>query len=224
VPLPGLPWSPEFMEAYEAATKGDGSRIKIAASRTKLGTVNDAIVRYLASQVFAALAPSTRAMRRAVLERLRSEHGDKRIGKLEAEHVKRLLTKMRPWAQRNWLKTLRGLAAFCLTEHLIDTDPTDTVKLAKAKDTGGFEPARRNSLISSVSSARHAPSARSGIALRHHGGAERYGAAWPAARSRWDHFFPAAQDYGCGRYPDAPGTGRSDRGHAESEAPRISRY
>jgi integrase len=128
------------MEAYEAATKGDGSRIKIAASRTKLGTVNDAIVRYLASQVFAALAPSTRAMRRAVLERLRSEHGDKRIGKLEAEHVKRLLTKMRPWAQRNWLKTLRGLAAFCLTEHLIDTDPTDTVKLAKAKDTGGFEP------------------------------------------------------------------------------------
>ena len=72
-------------------------------------------------------------MRRAILERFRVEHGEKRIRKLEAERVKRLLATMRPWAQRNWLKTLRGLAAFCLTENLIDTNPTATVKLAKAR-------------------------------------------------------------------------------------------
>jgi integrase len=36
------------------------------------------------------------------------------------------------------MKTLRGLIAFCLTEGLIDTDPTAGVKLARVKDTGGF--------------------------------------------------------------------------------------
>ena len=33
VPLPGLPWSPQFMEVYEAALSGQPSQI--GASRTK---------------------------------------------------------------------------------------------------------------------------------------------------------------------------------------------
>src|SRR3954449_5540141 len=46
-PLPGLPWSPGFMAAYEAASEV-GPR-EIGASRTKVGAVNDAIVRYFAA-------------------------------------------------------------------------------------------------------------------------------------------------------------------------------
>jgi hypothetical protein len=39
VPLPGLPWSPEFMAAREAAMKGEAaSKSEIGASRTKPGT------------------------------------------------------------------------------------------------------------------------------------------------------------------------------------------
>ena len=139
VALPGLPWSTEFMDLYQAALN-DAAPIVVGINRSKQGSVAEAVARYLGSIVFAELAPSTQAMRRAILERFRVEHGDKRIRKLEAERVKRLLATMRPWAQRNWLKTLRGLAAFCLTENLMDTEPTATVKLAKAKDTGGFEP------------------------------------------------------------------------------------
>jgi integrase len=139
VPLPGLPWSTEFMDAYDAAMNR-AVPIIIGAKRSAPGTVAEAVARYLGSVAFAGLAPSTQAMRRAILERFRAEHGDKRIRKLEPEHVARLLGKLRPFAQRNMRKTLRGLMAFALAEGLVDADPTADVKLAPVKDTGGFEP------------------------------------------------------------------------------------
>ena len=67
VPLPGLPWSPEFMAAYEEAN-GKLVRLDVGASRTAPGTVSDAIVRYFGSADFNDnLRPSTQAMRRAIL-------------------------------------------------------------------------------------------------------------------------------------------------------------
>ena len=44
VRLPGLPWSPEFMEARELALKGDSGKVDIGASRTVAGTVSAALV------------------------------------------------------------------------------------------------------------------------------------------------------------------------------------
>jgi integrase len=138
VPLPGMPWSTEFMDAYEAAMSS-AAPIIIGAKRSAPGTVAEAVARYLGSAAFVLLAPSTQAMRRAILERFRNEHGDKRLRKLQTEHVVRILGKLRPYAQRNMLKTLRGFMAFALSEKLNDLDPTAGVKLAKVKDTGGFE-------------------------------------------------------------------------------------
>jgi hypothetical protein len=75
VPLPGLPWSPEFMAAYEAGL-GTSTLPEIGASRTKPGTVNAAIVSYYGvSADFKAMKSSTRKMRRAILERFRNEYG-----------------------------------------------------------------------------------------------------------------------------------------------------
>src|SRR4051812_4656297 len=74
VPLPGLPYSTEFMDAWTAAQNASRP-IEIGASRTELGTVADAAVRYLGSAAFVQLAPSTQGMRRAILERFRAEHG-----------------------------------------------------------------------------------------------------------------------------------------------------
>jgi hypothetical protein len=48
VPLPGLPWSPEFMQAWEkahAAYKAADAVI-LGASRTVAGTVNAGLVAY----------------------------------------------------------------------------------------------------------------------------------------------------------------------------------
>ncbi len=138
VPLPGLPWSPEFMEAYTAARNG-APRVDIGASRTKPGTVDDIIARYLRSAAFTSKAATTKAERRATLERFRKQHGTKRVKMLHAEHIAAILNKLRPFAQRNMLHALRALMAFAIAEHVLDTDPTAAIKLARRRDTGGFK-------------------------------------------------------------------------------------
>src|SRR5262245_31950077 len=77
VPLSGAPGTSEFMELYQSAVAPEGAPIEIAANRTRPGTVNAAVVSYLSSAAFAALAPETRRVRRNILERFRLEHGDK---------------------------------------------------------------------------------------------------------------------------------------------------
>ncbi|MBR0750526.1 hypothetical protein JQ582_42280 [Bradyrhizobium japonicum] len=79
VPLPGLPWSPEFMEARERALNADWEAPPLGASRTVAGTVNAALISYYQSSSFTSLAKSTQGNRRSILERFRNEHGDKRI-------------------------------------------------------------------------------------------------------------------------------------------------
>src|SRR5262249_14249527 len=128
VPLPGLPWSPEFMEAYTAARNG-AQRVEIGASRTKPGTVDDVVARYLRSAAFTGSAATTQAERRATLERFRTQHGTKRIKMLNPEHVGAILGRLRPFAQRNMLHALRALMAFAVAEHLLNTDPTAAIKL-----------------------------------------------------------------------------------------------
>lgn len=137
VPLPGLPWSPEFMTAYEAAMKGS-SRVEIGASRTKPGTVATAVVSYFNSWVFRNLAAETRRTRKNILERFRAEHGDKRITLLQPEHVKIMLAAKAgtPQAANNFLKTVRALMQHCIEQRLRDDDPTQGIKGAKIKTEG----------------------------------------------------------------------------------------
>jgi integrase len=138
IPLSGAPWSTEFMDAYTAGMN-QAAPVIIGAKRSMPGTVAEAVARYLASTAFSSSAPSTQSLRRPILERFRTEHGDKRIRKLQPEHVARILGKLRPHAQRNVRKTLRALMTFGVIEGLIDADPTADVKLAVARDTGGFK-------------------------------------------------------------------------------------
>src|SRR5712671_2312543 len=87
MPLPGAPGTEAFMEAYAAALAGAAATpAAIGAARTLPGTVNAAIVSYLSSAAFAALASDTRAPRRRILERFRVEHGDKRVALLQRAH------------------------------------------------------------------------------------------------------------------------------------------
>ena len=138
VSLPGLPWSPQFMAAYEASLNGHAPAIKIGASRTLPGTVNALVVAYLTSATFASHAPETRRTRRNIIERFRNEHGDKRIALLRSNHIAVMLEKMTstPFAARNWLKTVRSLMQFGVKIGMIETDPTAGVKNAKAKSDG----------------------------------------------------------------------------------------
>jgi hypothetical protein len=108
IPLPGLPWSPGFMAAYEAGL-GNASLPEIGAGRTKPGTVNAAIVSYYGlSADFMVMKPSTKMMRRAILERFRSDYGDKNIATLDERALKAILAKRSPLSALNWLKCLSG--------------------------------------------------------------------------------------------------------------------
>jgi integrase len=135
--LPGLPWSPEFMAAYEGALAG--APALIGADRHDPGSAEAVIAGYLNSQSFAGLAVATQKMRRALLRRFCAEHGDKRLAMMEPRHVARLLEQLDPHPQRNMLKALRGLMAFAIAGRIIDADPTLGYKLKRARDTGGFE-------------------------------------------------------------------------------------
>jgi integrase/recombinase XerD len=146
--LPGLPGSAEFMEAYQAALAfaSAADNLEIGASRTKAGTVNAARVAYYKSKKYfiSPLAPATQRIRRNILDGFCARqapsgqtYGDKRIALLQRSHIEKLLESMTPAAQRNWLKALRGLMAFALSENMIAKDPTQGVTPVKAAKTMG---------------------------------------------------------------------------------------
>jgi integrase len=138
--LRGHPGSTDFMEAYDAAKAGK-QPLEIGASRTKPGTVNAAIVGYYQSSAFkGGLAKSTQDSRRAILERFREDHGDKRVALMHSTALQTILNGKSPAAQRNWVKALRGWVDHCLSLKLMVKDPLIEVKLAKMPRTGGHHP------------------------------------------------------------------------------------
>ena len=90
VRLSGLPWSPSFMAAYEAALTGP--RTAIGTRRIKPGSVAAVVAAYLDSQAFfASKSAGTQRMRRGILERFRAAHGDMPFALLPAEWIEALL-------------------------------------------------------------------------------------------------------------------------------------
>jgi integrase len=75
-------------------------------------------------------------MYRAILERFRAEHGDKPLALLPPKFIALTLSKMKPFAARNWVKALRGLMQFAVKLGLCESDPTQGVKLARVKTDG----------------------------------------------------------------------------------------
>jgi integrase len=117
------------MAAYEKAL-GSPPR-PIGEDRTIPGTLNAVLVGYYDSQMFRALAPSTQVMRRAILERLRERHGDRRIATLPVEFIADTLDRLKPIAARNWLKALRHLLDYAVAKKLRPDNPARGFKLPK---------------------------------------------------------------------------------------------
>ena len=134
VRLPGLPWSPPFMAAYQEAL--DGPQLIVGAKRTKPGSVSAVIASYYSSLEFRSLAGGTQKMRRAILERFRAAHGDKPIALLPTKFIAVVLGTMKPFAARNWLKTIRHLTQYCIAQEMCAADPTQGIKLPRAKTDG----------------------------------------------------------------------------------------
>jgi integrase len=136
VPLPGLPWSPEFMTAYEEALAGQP--VKAGASRVKPGSLRALAVSYFASPAFLATKPSTQYAYRNVIDRLCLEHGDKRAATLQREHVVRLMASRagKPAAANTLRRALRALMQHAVEVGLRPDDPTRDVKPIRVKSDG----------------------------------------------------------------------------------------
>ena len=135
MPLPGLPGSAEFEAAYAAALGSAPSEIGIG--RDQHGSVAHAVASYFGSTDFCnRLTPSTQATRRVLLEKFHRDYGEKPIASLLRKFIETLLSTLRPGAEKNWLKALRGLLQYCVAEGLCKEDVTASIKLAPSTSKG----------------------------------------------------------------------------------------
>lgn len=139
VALPGLPWSPEFMEAYEIALHADPSAQPKPSSKARSQTFNALAASYFGSEEFSDLAPETRSARRRLIEKFRAQHGDKRVAHLRKDHVETMLASIpKRHAKRNWFKAIRGMLKLAVKLNMRGDNPTDSIKLGKLPKSGGF--------------------------------------------------------------------------------------
>jgi integrase len=149
--LTGVPWSEEFMRQYAAAVEGvKAQTTNIGAERTVAGTVNALVAAYLdpdGTSQFKTFAPETQRTRKNILERFREAYGDrplyreangKRTMLLLREHMQRIVNEKAatPFAQRNFLATLRAMFEWGVDEGRVPDNPCLGCKRVKARTTG----------------------------------------------------------------------------------------
>jgi len=130
VRLPGLPGSRDQRAL-------DSQQMPTGAAPTKQGTVNAAIVGYYDSMMFfGSLAPSTQAIRRQILERFRTDHGDKPIALLPKRFIVLTIGKLKSSVAINWLSAIRHLMQYAVSANMCEVDPTQGIKLKTPKSDG----------------------------------------------------------------------------------------
>jgi integrase len=134
-PLPGLPGSDEFMEAYR---EGLRATRPIGAEKALPGSLSAVVAAYYQSAQWSELRPETQRTYRHTLDRFRAEHGHKPASQLRAHHLASILDGMkdRPEAANNLLKRLRSLYRFALKRGLVKVDPTIGVDRFKSRGEG----------------------------------------------------------------------------------------
>jgi integrase len=134
--LAGLPWSPEFMAAYEEALAGQP--LLIGAARVKPGSLRALAVSYFASPAFRTTKPSTQYTYRNVIDRLCAEHGDKRAAMLQREHVVRLMAAHanKPGSANALRRALRAMMRHAVEIGMRADDPTRDVRAIAVKSDG----------------------------------------------------------------------------------------
>jgi integrase len=146
VPLPGLPWSPAFMAAYEAATAGQPAQIGVG--RVVPGSIRAvAASYYMNSPDYLDMKATSQRVRRNIIEKFCRELdrdgrplGDKRAASLQAEHIVKLMAARaaKPESANGLRKALRALMRHAVTLKLRGDDPTRDVKAIKSKNKSGF--------------------------------------------------------------------------------------
>ena len=131
-PLPDLPENhPEFLAAYAAA----GTAPTRPRTRAAAGSIAELIERYLASSDYARMAPSSRAVWRRTLERIREKAGDALLRDLRPDHLRRDIRKLTHGAAANRLKAWRSILRFAIDEGMIAADPSAGLRKPRGEVT-----------------------------------------------------------------------------------------
>ncbi len=136
VPLPGLPWSPDFMAAYETAMAG--GKIEPGKSRIKPGSVSDLITIYYQTAAFTRLSDATRQTYRGILERFRADYGEHPVARLEDHHITAILDKKAatPAAANNLRRMLCAIMKLAKKRKMIAVNPMNEVDPIRYKVKG----------------------------------------------------------------------------------------
>lgn len=128
--------SPEWLAWYQAALSGEP--VQIGAGRTEAGTMSALIVDYYTTAKWVQLAPNTRTTYRGILERMRAEHGHRKVADLTADRIEKLLDARAttPAAANNLLRMFRILMPLAIKRGMIKVDPAAYVKPLKIKSDG----------------------------------------------------------------------------------------
>jgi len=134
-PLPGLPGSDEFMDAYAALLSVLPKAVpqrQPAAPKTLAALA----VRYYRSPQYLGLSATSRGNYRRVIDGFLEEHGHRRVDQMKREHVDAVIGKLahKPGAGTVLLKRMRTLIRYALAIGWIDRDPTAGVRGYKSKE------------------------------------------------------------------------------------------
>lgn len=136
--LHGEPNSPQFAAEYEAAVNGVTTKPEIGAHRTVPGSINALAIAIYGSAEWAQLSRTTQATYRGIMERLRTEHGDRAVRAIRTEHI--LLMRDRkgalPSAANNLVKVLRWMLAFAVARKMRPDNPAIGIKPLKIASEG----------------------------------------------------------------------------------------
>jgi integrase len=143
VPLPAPMFTPEFWAAYHAAMGGKPAE---GPRRVKAGSIAAAVKGckgtnvkgYYSSTEFKALADTTKAVYRGVLDRLVEKHGDGPVAGLQAKYINNLIDEMAdtPSAASNFRKRLKAVMDYAVSVGMRADNPVITAKKVKLKTTG----------------------------------------------------------------------------------------
>lgn len=124
-PLPGVPGSREFLEAYAGCL--EDQRPSRAPRTTAVdGTMAALATLYYRSPQYLKLSSSSRINYRRVIDQFLSEHGHRRVDQMRREHVDTIIGRLanKPGAAIVLLKRLRTLLRYAMALGWIDRDPT----------------------------------------------------------------------------------------------------
>jgi integrase len=143
VALPGLPYSPEFMRAYEDALADQPAAV--GARRILQGSMHALAISYYSSLEYLGMKPSSQQVRRNIIERFCREtdangrfNGDKQAATLQRDHIARFMAARakQPESSNGLRKALRALMRHAVDIGLRADDPTRDVRAIRVKSDG----------------------------------------------------------------------------------------